>query len=84
MFGSYVLDSQPSTDFKFDSAKNKLVALELGADGAPNIVFTIPGDDIVADARQGEHGGTGRQGRLMRLAGWIDLDSWLTVGSRFS
>jgi hypothetical protein len=45
-------------------------------DGAPNIMFTTPGDDLVGDAgyRQG-----GRQGQLMKLAGWIDLDSKLTV-----
>ncbi|TVY20089.1 MutS protein-like [Lachnellula arida] len=80
VFGSYVLDSQQSTDFKFDSAKNKLVNLELGVDETPNIVFAVPGDDMAGEAIRGEHGGTGRQGRLMRLAGWIDLDSCLTVG----
>jgi len=75
-----VLDSQPSTDFKFDSAKNRLVNLQLGVDDAPNIVFAVPGDEVVGDAMRGEHGGgTGRQGRLMRLEGWIELDSWLTV-----
>jgi DNA mismatch repair protein MSH5 len=79
VFGSYVLDSQPSADFRFDQAKNKLVGLELGADDAPNIVFVIPGEDMAGEAIRGEHGGTGRQGRLMRLAGWMDLDSSLTV-----
>jgi hypothetical protein len=34
---------------------------------------------MAGEAIRGEHGGTGRQGRLMRLAGWIDLDSSLTV-----
>lgn len=79
MFGSYILDSQPSSDFRVDQAKNKLVGLELGADQSPNVVFAIPGEDMAGEAIRGEHGGTGRQGRLMRLAGWIDLDSSLTV-----
>ncbi|TVY50120.1 MutS protein-like protein [Lachnellula occidentalis] len=73
VFGSYVLDSQQSIDFKFDSAKNKLVNLELGVDETPKVVFAVPGDDMT-----GEHGSTGRQGRLMRLGGWMDLDSVLT------
>lgn len=34
------------------------------------------------EALRGGHGGNGRQGRLMRLAGWIDLDSRLTVCSK--
>ncbi|TVY28135.1 MutS-like protein [Lachnellula hyalina] len=80
VFGSYVLDSQQSTDFKFGSAKNKLVSLELGVDETPKIVFAVPGDDMTGEAIRGEHSSTGHQGRLMRLAGWIDLDSCLTVG----
>jgi len=79
VFGSYVLDSQQSTDFKFGSAKNKLVNLELGVDETPKIVFAVPGDDMTGEAIRGEHSSTGHQGRLMRLAGWIDLDSCLTV-----
>ncbi|TVY85141.1 MutS protein-like protein [Lachnellula suecica] len=74
VLGSYILDSHPSPDFKYETAKNKLIGLELNADEAPNIVFTVPGDDVVGEGIRGERGGTGRQGRLMRLAGWIDLD----------
>jgi DNA mismatch repair protein MSH5 len=81
--GSYILDSRPSSEFYYENAKNKLVNLELSADEAPNIVFTTPGDELTGKATLGQVdlAGLGRQGRLMRLAGWIDLDSRLTVWS---
>lgn len=83
IFGSYILDSRPSSEFHHENAKNKLVNLELSADEVPNIIFTTPGDELTGKVAQGqlELAGLGRQGRLMRLAGWIDLDSRLTVQS---
>jgi DNA mismatch repair protein MSH5 len=83
IFGSYVLDSRPSSEFHYENAKNKLVNLELSADEVPTIIFTTPGDELIGKAANGqvELAGLGRQGRLMRLAGWIDLDSRLTVRS---
>lgn len=57
--------------------------LELIAGEVPNIIFTTPGDELTGNAANGqvELAGLGRQGRLMRLAGCIDLDSRLTVRS---
>ena len=83
ILGSYILDSRPSSEFYYENAKNKLVNLELSADEAPNIVFTTPGDELTGKGTLGQVdlAGLGRQGRLMRLAGWIDLDSRLTVWS---
>ena len=78
IFGSYILDSRPSSDFNYEAAKNKIVNLELVADENPNIIFNTPGDELVGDG-YADQGGVGRQGKLMRLAGWIDLDSRLTV-----
>lgn len=87
IFGSYILDSRPSSEFHYENAKNKLVNLELNADEVPNIIFTTPGDELAGKAGHGqvELAGLGRQGRLMRLASWIDLQSRLTVSlsSRF-
>jgi DNA mismatch repair protein MSH5 len=74
IFGSYVLNARPSGDFNYEAAINKLVNLDLNADYAPKIVFRTPEDDLVSDQVS-----MSRQGRLMRLAGWIDLDSRLTV-----
>jgi DNA mismatch repair protein MSH5 len=84
IFGSYNLDSRPSSEFHYENAKNKLVKLELSADEVPNIIFTTPGDELTGKAPQGQVdlAGLGRQGRLMRLSSWIDLDSRLTVQSR--
>ncbi|KAF4637415.1 hypothetical protein G7Y89_g664 [Cudoniella acicularis] len=72
--GSYVLDTRPSTDFNYEKAKDKLVNLHLSADDAPELVFRTPGDGLQAEDD------AGRQGKLLRLAGWMDLDSFLTVG----
>jgi hypothetical protein len=81
IFGSYVLDSRPSSEFHYENAKNKLLNLELSSDKVPNIIFTTPENELTGKAANGqvELAGLGRQGRLMRLAGWIDLDSRLTV-----
>ncbi|KAG0649696.1 hypothetical protein D0Z07_3763 [Hyphodiscus hymeniophilus] len=75
ILGSYILNAQPSGEFNYEAAKTKLVDLKMGADNASNTMFTTPEDNLI-----GEQQGMGRQGRLMRLAGWIDLDSRLTVG----
>ncbi|KAB8291251.1 hypothetical protein EYC80_009938 [Monilinia laxa] len=82
IFGSYVLDSRPAAEFYYEAAKNKLASLEIeGARGA-SMILSTPGDDFTGDRKsdQAELSGTGRQGRLMRLAGWIDLDSRLSIG----
>ena len=80
IFGSYVLNALPSGEFSYEAAKNKLVNLELSTDEAPNIIFTAPGDELAGDPYgQGDQGCMGRQGRLMRLASSIDLNSRLTV-----
>lgn len=78
IFGSYILDSRPSSDFYYEAAKNKLVNLELLADENTNVIFNTAGDELIGDG-YADQGGIGRQGKLMRLAGWIDLDSRVTV-----
>lgn len=84
-FGSYVLDSRPSTEFQYDSAKNKLASLDFGSGQESRVLFTTPGDDLIADAalkRVQEDGSAsaGNQGRFMRLAGLINLESRLSIG----
>lgn len=41
------------------------------------MMFVTPGDDFAGDRNhiQADLGGAGRQGALMRLAGWVDLES---------
>jgi DNA mismatch repair protein MSH5 len=82
IFGSYVLDSRPSAEFQFEAGKNKLINLDIASKHGPEIVFTTPDDDLISGGAHGQgHNdfGVGRQGKLMRLAGWMDLDSRMTV-----
>lgn len=57
--------------------------LRLGEADGPRVTFIVPGD-VVADEGDAYHGGeaayAGREGQLLRLSGWIDTDSRLTVG----
>ncbi len=88
IFGSYVLDSRPSAEFQIEAAKNKLINLDIVSEYGPEIVFATPGDGLISDSAYGQvdtDSGVGRQGKLMRLAGWMDLDSRLTVrGPKYS
>lgn len=77
VFGSYILDSRPSAEFRYDAAKNKLVHLDFSVDEPTRMVFTTPGDNMGDQLESG----TGRQGRLLRLAGLVDLESRITVYS---
>ena len=82
IFGSYFLDSRPSAEFQFEAAKNKLINLDMASEHGPEIVFRTPEDDLISGGAysQGRNDSVvGRQGKLIRLAGWMDLDSRLTV-----
>jgi DNA mismatch repair protein MSH5 len=50
------------------------------------MVFTTPADDLVGGPShdQEESSNMGQQGRQMRMAGWIDLESRLSVSIPFS
>ena len=51
-------------------------------EGRPRIQFMIPGEETSYDEYGSayETGFTKHQGKLLRLSGWIDLDSQLAVG----
>ena len=78
----YLLEFRPNSEFGYDSARNKLVNLRIGQAGGPNVTFIIPGDVVARedDYLGGDMGFTGRQGQLLRLSGWINMESRLTVG----
>jgi len=78
IFGAYVLDAKTASDFNYEAAKIKLVNIDLDVEQESNMIFTTPDENLTNDAEN--QNGIGRQGRLIRLAGWIDLDSKLTVG----
>ncbi|KAH6615072.1 muts domain V-domain-containing protein [Boeremia exigua] len=73
----FLLDVRPPNEFYYDTAKNKLMTLVLGEEGGSRVSFNVPGDHL------GGHdveSATGQQGHLLRLAGWVDMESCITVG----
>ncbi|KAF2276083.1 mismatch repair protein 5 [Westerdykella ornata] len=76
----FVLDIRPAAEFGYDAAKNKLAGLHLQREGQPNFTFVIPGDVVAADGLINGEDTPGRQEQLLRLAGWVDLESRLTIG----
>lgn len=85
MIGSYVLDSRPSAEFQYEAAKGKLVNLDpyFHEDGDHKMQFCVPGDELLGNAdhiQDYEAQDTkGHQGRILRLAGSIDLESRVSV-----
>lgn len=78
----YLLEYRPSPEFSYEGGKNKLINLRFLADGGPEMSFTTPGDNNLYDEYNdgSRNDKTGRQGQLLRLSAWIDMDSRLTVG----
>lgn len=78
----YLLEVRPSQEFGFESAKVKLSNLHLTSKTVPRMAFTTPGDaelyEDYIESTEPEY--TGRQGKLLRLSGIVDLESRLTVG----
>jgi len=72
-----LLEIRPSSEFHYEAAKGKLANLRLGKDDGPHITFVVPGD-VVEDFGDGQNA-TSQQGQLLRLAGWVDMESRLTV-----
>ncbi|KAK0809733.1 hypothetical protein LTR75_005832 [Friedmanniomyces endolithicus] len=78
----YMLECRPGAEFGYDSARNKLVNLRLGQQGGPRVTFVVPGD-VTAEHENFNNldaGSAGRQGQLLRLSGWINVESRTTVG----
>ncbi|KAF1817124.1 hypothetical protein P152DRAFT_486517 [Eremomyces bilateralis CBS 781.70] len=78
----YALDIRPSSEFGYESAKSKLLGLKIGCFDGPHVSFIVPGDVVRDDSLELEDsdGYSGRPGLLLQLAGWIDLNSQITVG----
>lgn len=76
----YLLDVRPSGEFVYESAKNKLLNLKIGCEDGPQITYVTPGDVLPTEGYEADGDGfAGRQGQLLRLSGWIDVESRLTV-----
>lgn len=79
----FILEVRPPNEFTYEVGKNKLVSLRLGQEHGTRVSFRIPGEIVPMDHLD-EEGTTGQQGQLLRLAGWIDLESRSTVMFRSS
>ncbi|KAI1130465.1 muts domain V-domain-containing protein [Nemania abortiva] len=76
---AYILRNLNSADFRYETGKNKLLDLHLGIDGPQSMLYTTVVDDSVLEA-DNDHSRGSRQGQLMRLATFVNLDSQLTIG----
>lgn len=77
----YLLDLRPYSEFNNEAAKNKLLNLRIDHDNGPQIVFVVPGDVHAIDESNpdDEDGFAWRQSQFLRLSGWINLESSLSV-----
>ncbi|KAF2131755.1 hypothetical protein P153DRAFT_429981 [Dothidotthia symphoricarpi CBS 119687] len=75
----FLLEVRPPSEFGYDAARIKLVGLRLGLDDGTRVKFNVPGEHVAVDHHD-EESTAGQQGQLLRLAGWIDMESRITVG----
>lgn len=77
--GSYVLRLLATSEFKYDSAKEKLLNLRIESQGQERMIFAS-----VIDGQADEHNGQNRSmlGSLMRLGTSVNLESQLSVSSQ--
>jgi DNA mismatch repair protein MSH5 len=74
----FLLEVRPPSEFYYDAAKSKLVSLRLGEENGTRVSFNVPGELAAMDSLD-DGRAVGQQGQLLRLAGWIDLESRSTV-----
>lgn len=75
--GAYILRTVGSVEFSYESAKSQLLALNFDSLRPQTMHFnTVTGNEAEAEVDMAGQ----RQGKLMRLATWIDLDSRFSIG----
>ncbi|KAF1911832.1 muts domain V-domain-containing protein [Ampelomyces quisqualis] len=75
----FLLEVRPPAEFLYDAARSKLVNLHLGDENGTQVSFSVPGELGATDHLDDENV-AGQQGQLLRLAGWVDVESRVTVG----
>ncbi|KAI1459397.1 muts domain V-domain-containing protein [Annulohypoxylon moriforme] len=76
---AFILRNLNSADFRYDTGKIKLLALNLEMLGHQSVLYTSVIDETVEEVDDfGEE--NSKQARLMRLGALINLDSRLTIG----
>lgn len=78
----YLLECRPNAEFGYDTSRKKLVNLRIGQRDGPRVTFVVPGDILPQTGSRAadDYENPDRQGQLLRLSGWVNLDSRLTVG----
>jgi DNA mismatch repair protein MSH5 len=78
----YLLECRPNAEFGYDTSRKKLVNLRIGQRDGPRVTFVVPGDILPQTGSRAadDYEQPDRQGQLLRLSGWINLESRLTVG----
>jgi DNA mismatch repair protein MSH5 len=74
----FLLEVRPPSEFYYNAARSKLVNLHLGEDNGTRVSFNVPGE-LGVNNHVEEDNVAGQQGQLLRLAGWIDIESRTTV-----
>jgi DNA mismatch repair protein MSH5 len=75
----FLLEVRPPSEFYYDTARSKLVSLHLGAEHGTRANFNIPGELGAMDHLHDDDNAASQQGQLLRLGGWIDVESRVTV-----
>lgn len=78
----YIFELRPSTEFAYESSREKLINLRIGAHDGPRVEFMVPGDVPMPHEYSDAHDRdmAGAHANLMRLSNWISMDSRFTVG----
>ena len=78
----YILEFRPAAEFAYESGKSKIANLRIGDEDGTQISFVVPGsfdDSFDEFDHSQEHSISGQQTQLMRLSGWVNVESRLTV-----
>ncbi|KAK6078726.1 MutS domain V [Seiridium cupressi] len=75
--GAYILRNLTAPEFRYDTAKEKLLGLRIQSQGDLTMLFTNVADECMDDHDEYQDS---MQGSLMRLGTSINLDSRLTIG----
>jgi len=73
---------RPSPEFNYEAGKRKLIDVRTLRQGRPLANFVVPGEDTAYEEYGDgyETGFTRHQGKLLRLSGWVDVESQVSVG----
>lgn len=74
----FLLELRPFNEFKYESAKGKLLNLQLRETDKNQIDFKAAGEPAALDQML-DDSNLGKQGRYLRVAGQINLDNRVTV-----